>query len=294
MRGCIRRPFVHFLVAVINDVHAHRMRLWCIVPVMQLTHVTVEATNFRQLEQSDQLFLVRLGQIHNDMRHVRQMVVSAHNGVKAYKGIEHEVALHSLIFAVRLWCGVLNAAEDVIQTAWHGSRLSAKMHPDLNDEAKDALKGFQRYFAKRNLVRAVRDKFASHYDQDCIATALKRVSDDYTFVTSERSGNIFYNFSEAVRHASMLDEVGSLDPSVATKPLYRDLGRLHDWFMTFSHAIMVAITEGCDIQVANFTSTAVVDQAVRLPTIFVDEKAMIRTLKRRGVIDADEPEPSES
>jgi hypothetical protein len=52
------------------------------------------------------------------------MVVCAHNGVKAYKGIEHEVALHSLIFAVRLWCGVLNEAEDVIQTAWHGSQLS--------------------------------------------------------------------------------------------------------------------------------------------------------------------------
>ena len=77
---------------------------------MQLLHVTVDATRFRQLEESEQLFLVRLGQVHNDMRRIRQMVVSAHNGVKAYKGIEHEIALHSLIFAVRLSCGVLNEA----------------------------------------------------------------------------------------------------------------------------------------------------------------------------------------
>jgi hypothetical protein len=261
---------------------------------MQLMHVTVNAKKFGRLQDPEQLFLVRLGQIHNDMRHVRQMVVSAHNGVKAYKGIEHEIALHSLIFAVRLWCGVLNEAEDVIQTEWHGSRLSAKMHPRLDDEAKCALKAFQRYFAKRNLVRVVRDKFASHYDRDCVATALKRVSGNYTFVTSERSGNIFYNFSEAVRHAAMLEEVGSLDPRVASNPLYRDLGRLHDWFMTFSHAIMLAITESCGIRVATFVSTAVVNQAERLPTIFVDEKAMVRTLKHRGVIDADKPEPPDS
>jgi hypothetical protein len=261
---------------------------------MQLMRATVDARKFRQLEESEQLFLVRLGQVHNDIRHIRQMVITAHNGVKAYKGIEHEVALHSLIFAVRLWCGALNEAEDVIQTAWHGTRLSAKRHANLDEEAIDALRRFQRYFASRNLVRAVRDKFASHYDADCIAAGLKRVSGDYTFVTSERSGNIFYNFSEAVRHASMLDEVGSLDASVASNPLYRDLGRLHDWFMTFSHAIMVAITERCGIRVQTFKSTAVVDPVERLPTVFVDEKAMIRTLRRRGVIDADEPEPADN
>jgi hypothetical protein len=259
---------------------------------MQLIRVTVDAKKFRGLADSEQLFLVRLGQIHNDMRRVRQMVVCAHNGVKAYKGIEHEVALHSLIFAVRLWCGVLNEAKDVIQTAWHGSQLSKKTYGDLDDAAKNALKAFQRYFDRRNPVRVVRDKFAFHYDPDCIAMALERVSGDYTFVTSELSGNIFYNFSEAVRHASMLEEVGSLDPNTASNPLYRNLGELHDWFMTFSHAIMVAITEKCGITLETFDSQAVVDQGERLPTIFVDEKAMVRTLKQRGVIDADEPEPA--
>ena len=74
--------------------------------------------------------------------------------------------------------------------------------------------------------------------------------------------------------------------------LYRHLGRLHDWFMTFSHAIMVAITERCGVRTETFTSTAVVDPAERLSIIFVDEQAMVRTLKRRSVIDAAEPEPS--
>jgi hypothetical protein len=261
---------------------------------MQLTQVTVEASKFRQLEEPEQLFLVRLGQIHNDMRRVRQMVVCAYNGVKTYKGIEHEIALHSLIFAVRLWCGVLNEAEDVIQSAWHRSGLSAKMHPELDNEAKCALNNFKRYFARLNLVRVIRDKFAFHYDRDSIARALKRVAVDYTFVKSKRSANIFYNFSEVVRDASMFDEVGSLDPSTATNPLYRDLGQLHDWFMTFSHAIMIAITESCGGRTATFTSTAVLNQGERLPTIFVDERAMVRTLKQRGVIDANEAEPPDS
>lgn len=262
---------------------------------MELIHRTVDATMFRQLEESEQLFLVRLGQVHNDMRYVRQMVVIAHNGVKTYEGIEKEIALHSLIFAVRLWCGVLNEAEDVIQTAWHGSQLSAKMHKDLDVDAIYALKRFQRYFAKDNLVRTVRDRFASHYDRDSIAASLRdRIVGDYTFVASERSGNIFYNFAEAIRYASLLDQVGALDPRIASNPLYRDLGQLHDWFMTFSHAIMVAITEKCGVRAESFTSAAVVNLAERLPTIFVNEQAMVRTLKRRGVIAADEPEPSDS
>ena len=260
---------------------------------MQIMQVTVDAAKFRQLEQSEQLFLVRLGQAHNDIRRIRQMVVTANNGVKEYKGIEHEIAFHSLVFAVRLWCAALNEAEDVIRTAWHHSRLSAKMRSKLGADAIDSIKCCQRYFAKSNLVRAVRDKFASHYDRDVITTALRRVAGDYTFVTGERSGNIFYNFAEAVGDASLLDEVGALDPSVATNPLYRDLGRLHDWFMTFSHAIMVAITERCGVRVGTLTSTAVIDPSERLPTIFIDEKAMLKTLKRRGVIDANELEPGE-
>jgi len=243
--------------------------------------VTVDAAKFRQLQESEQLFLVRLGQVRNDIRHIRQMVVTAHNGVKAYKGIEHELALHSLILAVRLWCAALDEAETVIRTAWHRSRLSAKVHGKLSADAINALKCFQRYFAKASLVRTVRDKFASHYDRDVITAGLQRVAGDYTFVTGERSGNIFYNFAEAVRNASLLDEVGALDPSVATNPLYRDLGRLHDWFMAFSRAI----------RVQTLTSTEVVDPSERLPITFIDEKAMIKTLKRRGVIDANEPEP---
>jgi hypothetical protein len=90
----------------------------------------------------------------------------------------------------------------------------------------------------------------------------------------------------------MLDEVGSLDPNTATNPLYRELGELHDWFMTFSHAIMVAITGKCGIAVETFNSEAVVNQGERLPTIFVDERAMVRTLKQRRIIDVDEPEPA--
>ena len=165
----------------------------------------------------------------------------------------------------------------------------------LDVDAIQALKQFQRYFAKENLVRTVRDKFASHYDGKSVATALRqRVLGDYTFVTSERSGNIFYNFAESIRYASLLDQVGALDPSFATNPLYRDLGRLHDWFMSFSHAIMVSITERCGVRTETFISTVVVDLAERLPIIFVDEKAMVRTLKQRDVIDADEPEPPAS
>ena len=160
--------------------------------------VTVDAAKFRQLQESEQLFLVRLGQVRNDIRHIRQMVVTAHNGVKAYKGIEHELALHSLILAVRLWCAALNEAETVIRTAWHRSRLSAKVHGKLSADAINALKCFQRYFAKASLVRTVRDKFASHYDRDVITAGLQRVAGDYTFVTGERSGNIFYNFAEAM------------------------------------------------------------------------------------------------
>jgi hypothetical protein len=176
---------------------------------MEVTHVTVDATKFRLLEDSEQLFLVRLGQIHNDIRHIRQMVVTAHNGVKAYNRIEHEIALHSLIFAVRLWCGALNEAERVIRTAWYDSQLSKDMQSKLDADASHALKRFQQYFAKDNLVRTVRDKFAFHYDRDIIASTLRqRIAGDYTFVTSERSGNIFYNFAESVRYASMLNEVG--------------------------------------------------------------------------------------
>jgi hypothetical protein len=254
-----------------------------IVPSMQLTRLTVVRSNFRRLSESKQLFLVRFGQVHNDLRYIRQMVVTAHNGFTRYTGVEREIALHQFWFGIKLWCGALTEAEHVIRTDWYGSGLSAHMHNELEPDAVLALKRFQRDFAKKSLVRQVRDKFAFHYDRESIAATLrKRVRGDYTIVTGRRRANIFYNFAESVRKVSLVRTVGRLDPRTSASPLFRDLKRLHDWFMTFSHAILNGIIQQCGVREKTITSRAVNDPTRTLPTIFVDERAIIRELRKHG------------
>ncbi len=223
--------------------------------------------------------------MHNDMRHIRHLVIVANNGLKKSVGVERDIALHQYLFAVKLWCGTLNEAHDVVNSGWKGSGLAARLHENLAADAKNALSRFTKYFSRANLIRKIRREFAFHYDANAIAAELQniRLDDGYEFFTSGRSGNIFYSSAEGFRNLAFLKAIGFADKSSAIGDLYDEINKVHDQFMIFSHAVMVAIVKKSGVQWQEATATSVVDPGSVEPIIFVDEQAMISTLKQRGI-----------
>src|SRR6266487_2377934 len=157
--------------------------------------------------QKAKLFVLRVSQIHNDLRHIHHLVSTANNGAKKLSGVERQIALHQFLFAVKLWCGTLREASDVIESAWQHSNLHRKFDAALGDDAKAALREFRNYFSKRNCIKQIRNKFAFHYDADAIAAQLQRLTldDGYEVLGGERRGNIFYSSAETFRTVALLD-----------------------------------------------------------------------------------------
>lgn len=58
--------------------------------------------DFRQLPEQEQLFAVQLAQIANDLRHVFCLAIVAENGTHFGSSDERKLAVHQLLFAIRL------------------------------------------------------------------------------------------------------------------------------------------------------------------------------------------------
>jgi hypothetical protein len=251
---------------------------------IRLYRLTVTAHIFRTLSRIERLFLLRFAHVHNDMRHIQQLVGTANNGIETLSGIDQKIALHQHLFAVRLWCGALAEANDVIASGWNGSGLAARLHYLISAEAKTALRGFLDYFNRPNSIRTVRRQFAFHYDPNPIAQEDELLEEfAFEFVTGIRSGNIFYDAAETIRSNALFRSVEPSDLLGAPRKLYGELIQMHDRFMTFSHSVFLAIVEEPHPTTAEFMSKAVSDPAQAYPIIFVDEDAVGRRLAQRGV-----------
>ena len=257
---------------------------------MTLYRLNILAQEFSELSEREQLFLLRFAHVHNDLRHIRQLVVVANNGLKILSGLERDIALHQYLFAVKLWCGALTEAVEVINSGWNGSGLAARLHSAIPSEAKDALREFIDYFNRPNPIRIIRRRFAFHYDSEPIVQ--ERINSvpslNFAFVTGDRSANTFYDSAEIVRINAIFRAVNAERIEVAEEELYRAMAGVHDWFMTFSHAVMIALVEKCGSESEEIVSTCIVDPATTKPIIFVDEDAIGRMLKQRGLLLAEQ------
>jgi hypothetical protein len=249
---------------------------------MQLYRWKVPRDKFARLPNSEKLFVLRVSQIHNDLHHIHHLVSTADNGLEKLSGVERQIALHQFLFAVKLWCGTLTEARQLINSAWQGSNLHKKFNAALEAEAKAALSKFRKYFSKRNSIEQVRNKLAFHYDANAIAAQLQRVTldDGYEFLGGERRGNIFYSSAENFRMLAFLDVAALGNASTGFGELFDEMNAIHQQFMTFSEAVLVAIVKQCGLTREQITSTSIVDPKTVEPIIFVDEDAIARWVEK--------------
>jgi hypothetical protein len=255
---------------------------------MLLRKYSLSAAEFATLPISERLFFVRLANIANDLRHVQLLTVREIRAVNEHTGVEREVALHQMIFGLRHWYAILNEAWNVIHVGWNGQRLGRKFYPKLS-KGKKAFDELRKYFSGNNLVRTIRDHFASHYEIGYLPRVLDELpaSDQYHFVSSERSVNTFYSIAENIRNAALIataDQLGDDQPKlwdeararVAIRRLYAEAGRVSEKLDLFLGNLLPLILKPCHLKKDSFTSGAVADPEGRHSLIFIDEDAIIR------------------
>jgi hypothetical protein len=118
---------------------------------------------------------------------------------------------------MRLLCGSLSEAYQLLQTGYFGSCLSKAYQASLPQSAVEALDNLNRYFNGNNAIKTIRDRFAFHYSPEAdeqIKSALSEAEDEelQVLISDTDGSNNLYYFAEVLINRAMLARLGgSLD-----------------------------------------------------------------------------------
>jgi hypothetical protein len=254
--------------------------------MLQLFRVEFAHADFLKLPKEEREFFVTLAHASDDLRHVFYLCVAAESGTKSSDPEERKLAVHQLLFGVRLIYSILHEAWKVIERSWNGKGLGRTWSGRLDARAKEGLSHLNKYFnTKDNLCRTIRDHFGFHYLPDHLQGPLdapwNRLDD---FISGRHSANIFYSFAEEIRAVAMAqatlppdasklwtDAASEDDLRNAIIGLYESWKPLHNAFRDFSNCVLPLLAKSLPSKVKPFSATVVTKFAELKPVLFVEE-----------------------
>jgi hypothetical protein len=253
---------------------------------IELHRIKFSHADFLKLPKEVQLLFVRLAHVTDDLRHVFYLCVAAEKGTRSHSPDERKLALHQLLFGVRLIYSILYEGWNVIKDRWKGTALGKTWDSRLSEDAREGLKYLGKYFGQsKNLSRTVRNKFGFHYSSDLLreplASARKR-SDE--IITGNRSANIFYPFAEEIRALALLqatlpkgapklweENVSEADIRKAAIALYESFKPVRNAFDAFSNSVLTQVVKSLPRKTERFVAPSVTKFSEMLPVLFVEE-----------------------
>ncbi|HZS18689.1 MAG TPA: hypothetical protein VFA51_12245 [Candidatus Udaeobacter sp.] len=252
---------------------------------LQLYRITFDHAEFLKLPEAEQLFFVRLAQVMDDLRHVFYLCVSAEKGTRSNSADERKIAMHQLLFGVRLIYSILLEGWKIIDSEWNGRALGKSWHARLSYTARAALDFLGKYFAKPNLARTIRDNFGFHYLRERLAEPLAHVPKAAAeVITGKYSANVFYTLAEQVRSLAMLQatqpnnapklwdhNASEDDIRKAAIRLYESFKPVRDAFDTFANGVLTTIVKSLTHKSEKFAIDRHTKFSEMSPVLFVEE-----------------------
>lgn len=257
---------------------------------LKMFRVSFSSAEFHKLPPEDQLFIVRLAQVTDDLRSIQYLCVAAERGTRSKSPNERALALHQLLFGVRLLYSTVHEAMEVIRTSWnglHGKRWDML----LTDKGRAARKQLNKYFAHaQNIATQIRNSFGFHYSADPLREAVtKYPHKDCDILTGYYSANVFYPFAEEIRARAMMQAAapaGSpnlLNAGVSEKELRAGVVELYtlyrkplEAFQAFANDFLIASVKTLKPKSKQFTVRRAVRFRRMKSILFVEEPAVPR------------------
>jgi hypothetical protein len=241
---------------------------------------------FRKLPEEEQLFAVQLGQIANDLRHVFYQALAAENATHFGSPDERKLALHQLLFAVRLIHSTFHEGWKIINERWNGHSLAKTWYPRLSDKGRNGLTYLREYFGKENLSRTIQNQFGFHYSVNPMWEPVRRLPADRPaeIITGKRGSNVFYTFAEQVRALALLravqkpeapklweDKASKNETQAAAIELCHAYRPVRNAFDAFINDFLVSILKPLQPKREKFSPRETTRLAITRPVLFVEE-----------------------
>lgn len=162
----------------------------------------------------------------------------------------------------RLLTGKLYECWNLLQSAFFGSKLSQAYEPLFDNNAKNALGSLKKYFGKKNLIEAVRNRHAFHYAPDQISRGFSKLAEEEPLnaYMAEANANTLYAFADVVAGYSLVEDICPGDPAKAYDALISETSKALGWFNQVIAACMVVALQkhiGSDLQALGATEVEV-------------------------------------
>lgn len=194
----------------------------------EMRHVSLTEEDLLRFPEDERTLFAQLSYLHSSINVLRRWIIASRSDQMDRKPQLH-AAIAQQQLAGRFLAGVLYEGELLLRQSLFGTDVSQRYAAQLTDEAIRSQRSIKAYFRKENAFKAVRDKFAFHFDREEVGarlSALPKGSRFPLYISSEQ-GNSLYYLGEEVVGLAMLQTVGKVagvdSPVDALRAFQKDL-----------------------------------------------------------------------
>jgi hypothetical protein len=214
---------------------------------MKIRRITLPAAELAKLSAPERNLFFLVGHINNEIDSIGKVFTwcLADARVEGAAEIERNAAnAQGMIFA-RILAGKLLEAWGSLQRSWFASKLGADIAKTLHPVAVASLDELKRYFGSKNLVFAVRNSFAFHYDPDALGAHWERAAQEpfFELVIGVNRGNSFNQAAELVANVAVFHTIAPGDAQAGMRAFFEEIDFVTGHFRNFCEGVTRTVLE---------------------------------------------------
>lgn len=201
---------------------------------MKIKVVPVPKSHLETIPESELAFYTHFGHVRNELLVIEKFLYWTTKN-EADGDVLSDVNVFQELTIMRLLAGKLWEGWQLLNNKAYAKILNS-LRTQLNSKTITALEELEAYFGNnKNMIEAIRNRFAFHYDPSLIGKQLSSVeeTDQLAIYLAPKTVNCFYQFAEAIADSAMLNTVKRADYTEATKKLAKEIIEITVKFIGF-------------------------------------------------------------
>lgn len=214
---------------------------------MQIRRVTLPTAELKKLGTEERNLFFLVGHINNEILSLYKTwswCLAAGNKPDAIQIEVNSANAQGMIYA-RLLAGKLLEAWDALGKTWFASKLGFDIASSLHPIALASLEELKRYFGSKNLIYAVRNSFAFHYNATALGSNWERAAQEpfFELVIGIDRGNTFHQAAELVANVAVFHSIVPGNAQAGMDAFFTDINFIAGHFQNFCEGVTRDILE---------------------------------------------------
>jgi hypothetical protein len=214
---------------------------------MKIRRINLPASELTKLPTPDRNLFFLVGHVNNEISSLTKIfswcLAEAH--LPGVAEVELNAANAQGMMYARILAGKLLEAWGALGRSWFASTLGAEISKTLHPAAADSLENLKVYFGSKNLIYAVRNSFAFHYDAGALGEHWERAAAEPVFelIIGMNRGNSFHQAAELVANVAVFHTIAPGNAQAGMAAFFQELDYVSEQFRNFCEGVTRAILE---------------------------------------------------